>query len=255
MSQAVYNQFMKVLDRRNDEMTRPIVARAKELKILGYNVEQAASILSDEGNNLDLVEAALYSAYDYRLAEETVPRDYESIKNTVRATIYTESSQEIVKVLTGNTPYGSIMTAADAAALDLENNINYCKRTRSESVLNEIHAALKPFINNMIIELSLAAREEKIASAPSPFEEYIIDKWSNWFGLWSPTTQVGMSKIASEKGTTINVEEYEGGEYAYCPKYKTEINVDNVCKFAKCPFYKEIHVASREAVRKCHFTK
>jgi hypothetical protein len=225
-------------------MARPIVARAKELKILGYDVQQSAKILMEEDNNLDIIEYALYCAYDKNLSVERPPRSYLDIKLAIQATLYAENQKEIIKVLTANTVYGCIITQDDAAVLDLETTIHYCRRHRSDVIMNEIHETLKPYFENMIKILGASKCEQQL----SDNEIDIIQKWCDWFGLWTKEMQLNASQHNPNCGSIIHIESYEQGEYSYCHKYKTEINVNNICKFAACPFYDE-----RYNERKCYF--
>ena len=232
-------------------MIRPVVARAKDLKANGYSLEQIASSLIQEGNNIDLVEAAIATAFDNRLSKELPPRNYNDIKHIVQATLLTQNPKDIIQILTAYTQYGQIMPVNDAEYFQLEELLAYAAHNRSAAVMGEIHETLSEYFNNVIENVTLAARMEKTAST-NKREEYIIDKWFEWFGIWPPQIQQCLTTTASQP---IISEEYEDGEYTFCPKYKTEINVDNVCKSAGCPFYQEIKTASRQCIKKCKFSK
>jgi len=237
-------------------MVRSVVAKVKELQV-DYNAEQITHRLLTEGHNYDVVEAAIKVAFDSNLADERPPESYDDIRHIIQATLYSEPPRKVVKALTCTTSLGQIMPVSTADKLGLEACIAYIQSQRSEAVLEEIHKSLSPFVENMVINLSLAAQEESLFTyASSELERQTWDQWYEWFGIWLPETQKAFTKKAATEGNEIIAEVYEdGSEYTYCPKYDTEINVHSVCRASKCPFYNEIRTASGESHKFCKFKK
>lgn len=253
MSTVVYEQLMRVLSKRKQDMIRSVVAKVKEMQA-DYNIEQIAHKLSLEGHNEDVIDAAIKVAFDGSIIDSKPPENYEDVRTIIEATLASEHPRKIVKALTSRTKIGQIIPSHMAEALNLEYLIAYAQNQKSKAVINEIHKDLKPFIENVLVNVALLSKEKtkKIAGL-SDADREVHDLWFDMFGIWTPDTIKSYYKTAICSDNLILSSTYEDGkEYTYCPKDKTEITVDNVCK-QSCPFYRMIHTASGEYQHFCKF--
>jgi hypothetical protein len=253
----VYEHYMQGLAKRKQDMIRPIVAKVKDLKAQDYDPEMVVNVLYNEGcHALPLIEAAINAVYVDALADHRPPRKYEDVKHIIEASLLTEHPKQIVTTLTARTNYGSIMPVAVADQLNLEQYIAYVQQRRDEPLIAELHKTLKPYVENTIINLQAEAENGKVVTASSEKESQTIDRWFEWFGLWPPTTQKAFAKNSYSGGSIMHTENYEDGEYTFCPMHKTEINVERVCRASSCAFYAEAKTASTgEPVKICKFAK
>ena len=257
MSIAIYNNLMKVLSQRKSEMIRPIMAKVQELKNLNYHPEHAIKLLTDAGNKLDIVEAAVKMVYDGILNDHRPPTSYEDIKPLIEATLCSEHPKDIMKVLTAKTYCGQIISISDAQELQLEQVIAAAQNYRSAAILEDLHEALQPYVEDMIIHANMLSKKNIKVEASSLAEREALDKYFDWFGIWPPETQKAVVKTSENKpkGKIITAQVLEdGSEWYFCPKDQYEINVENSCKEAQCPFFEEKKTASGH-VKKCYFTK
>jgi hypothetical protein len=259
MSNAIYERLMNDLAKRNQNMISAVVARARDLQAEGYDIEQIYTNLSTQGSNHDIIIAALKVITNEHLSDLRPPNRYADIEHIVESTIYSKDPKEIVKVLTAKTSFGQIMPQQHALDLKLEKHIAFCQNSESPAIMEELHKTLKPYLHNMIIHMNMLSQNKKIVKASTDFEQKVADKYLEWFGLWAPETQKAYKKTANTNDYDYSeisiVTDENGREQTYCPMYKAEINVDNVCA-SSCPFFKQIKVASiNEESKRCYFKK
>lgn len=261
MSNEIYERLMSDLAKRKQNMISSVVARAKDLQADGNELEQIYELLSAQGVNHDIIVAALRVISDDHLSDLKPPDKFEDVRHILESTLYTQRVKDIISTLTAKTSFGQIMPLAHAQDLDLENNIEYARLTDSKAVMDEIIMALKPYIQNMIVHMNMLSQNKKTVEASTDLEQKIADRYMEWFGLWLPETQKAYRKKVTasydddESGSELDVICDESGrEQTFCPMYKTEININNVC--GACPFYYEIKIASTGNVSKrCKFRK
>lgn len=238
-------------------MISSVVARAKELQAEGYDYEYIYDILQAQGTNKYVILGVLKTISHEHTAQVFIPQKYDDIYHIIESTIYSQPSKEIIKVLTNKTKFGQLMPIEDVKTVDLEYLINYCQSKEETSVIDEIHDILKPYINTMIVHLNMLATYNQEIKL-KPLEQKTIDKYIEWFGLWSPEMQKAYNEVLKkEEGNSSEIHvvyDYNNREQTFCPMYETEINVDIMCR--ECPFFLEVYdEENNEIVKKCNFRK
>lgn len=243
---SIYDNYMKVWAEKEKDMARPVVARVKDLKARNYSADDIAITLYNEGHNIDHIEAAIKSAFV--ISDNNPPTSYEDVKHIIQASVLTEHPRELISVLTANTSYGRIIPQDHSTHYNLEQFIAHCQINRNDQMTDELHKLLKPYVENMIVNMESLAKN-KIKTASNERESEIINKWIDWLGIWTPMmyNSVRTNKFASQK---IIEEKYDGESFTFCQKDKTEVSVDYGCIECECPFFQEI-----DGERVCNFIK
>ena len=239
-------------------MISSITARVKDLYADGNDLEKIYRLLVAEGANHDIVIASLRVIGDENLDDLKPPRNFSDVVNTVYATLCSQKPKEIVQTLTSKTIFGQIMPKQHSTDLNLEENISYAQKKQSEIVFKELLITIRPYLQNMMVHMSMLSHEDSKITAVSDLDKKISDRYIEWFGIWLPETQKAYNSIMSGNMEELILPEIEviseemGREQTYCPMYKTEINFKNVCR--SCPFF--VQKTEEEGVsNRCGFNK
>lgn len=239
-------------------MINSVIARAKELQAEGYDYEYIYATLQAQRVDKNVIIAALKAISHEHTSEIKPPKQYDDIYHIIESTIYSQPPKEIIKVLTTVTSFGQIIPIEHSNTIDLEYLIHYCQNQENSSIIDELHETLKPYIQNMIEHLELLSRFDNKIQPNTPLEQKIIDRYIEWFGLWSPEMQASYREaLRKEEDFSSEIDivyDYDDRGRTFCPMYKTEINVSTICE--KCPFFLEIYDEENdEIIKKCKFRK
>jgi hypothetical protein len=233
-------------------MSRVILAEAINLFVSGFRMESIVKHLEGNGYTTHLIEFAINAINNGHFLGNTSPRNFDYIKPFIRVTLLEETIDEIMQILTFETKYGCLVPLKDVINIDLEQYIEYYKTNKSEKVLKEIFEFFQPYFECIMSKIN-----SNIATKPlknNQLEEYILSKWYEFFGLWTCEMVVAAKGNNPSEENLILSETCDNIEYGYCKKYKTEINVENVCKIAECIFFDEQMSEDGELTKFCKFT-
>lgn len=172
------------------------------------------------------------------------PTKYDDVKNIITKTILTYDVKDILKILSSNTPLGTLIPIDHIVSLEIEEAINNIISNQDIDLLDALHFVIKDYIEEKIrifnnITNSINDDNYKIELEIDGqylwAEKYYLDM----FGIWSP--RLILINEQDDDGKEIDFYEYNFHEYTLCPMWDTEIekndcqdcvlNKNNRCKF------------------------
>ena len=272
---TAYNWSNRLMPNRQETMVR-ISTRLDALCEEGFSLDQAVDLLvGSDGEDLDTVRdvVTIKSSGTRRESGKApakkIPGNYEDVRSKVEAFVLSNPIADVLSVFSGvgRNDRHSMMRLSDRQRNDLEAKLRCVASGTIPNAIDDVHAAVQPYVSNSILETQLLSRraedEGRFKFAESGdgrikvkdgSEVYIVDPTNvtctcsryvlagfNHIGLACEHIVEACRKfdptVREEAYKRVYAKNRDGKRYGWCDRFSGEVDVAFACKSAECPFY------------------